>query len=165
MSRYYSDIMHYLIESSCISVFALVDGLQYERYYGKALQEESGIAIPLFNTWPDSQIAFAGPWLVHLNRAMRYYEELKTLELAFPSVSWIASSSTLEQLVIHFHQYLNVALPDGNVGLLRFWDPRVADRLVTLLDAHQHRDLMKGVEEWLYYLKGQVCSLKWRETA
>ena len=52
----------HLICSTKVTLFALVDGLQYERYFGESLSVQQSAAVPLFDTWPDSRIAFAGLW-------------------------------------------------------------------------------------------------------
>lgn len=158
----YSDITQYLIGTTRYSAFVLVDGLQYELYYGEELQPQPGVVIPFFSTWPDSRIAFAGPWLIHLSADMSQYQKLRQLESALPSVSWIASELSSGDLVAHLQRFLNVSLPGGKTGLLRFWDPRVAKRLALMLDEQQHEDLLKNVEDWLYTVNGNTHSLKWR---
>ncbi|EOG3602530.1 DUF4123 domain-containing protein [Enterobacter cloacae] len=106
-------VMQFLIHSSDVSVFALVDGLQYERFTGYELKIKQNVCLPLFNTWPDSCIAFAGPWLIRMNETMAMREPLETLEIALPGVSWIVSDSTPEELVAHLQRYMNTGLQDG----------------------------------------------------
>ena len=52
------------------SLFALVDGLQYERFFGNELEIKPARVLPLFDKYPDSRISFAGPWIVDMNRCM-----------------------------------------------------------------------------------------------
>lgn len=152
----------HLIYSTKMTLFALVDGLQYERHVGEELLVRHSAAIPLFDTWPDSRIAFAGPWIIQMSGMMNFREKLCELEAALPSVSWIVSSSTLAGLAAHFRENMNIGLPDGRIALLRFQDPRVQVRLGTTLDDLQHRNLTGLVQEWLTMVDGKVWSFRQR---
>lgn len=158
----FSHAAQQLIYSTEVTLFALVDGLQYERFSGDELAFQQNIAMPLFDNYPDSRIAFAGPWMLRMAGAMASREHLSTLESALPSVSWIVSPSTLAELVAHFQQQMNTVLPDGRVALLRFQDPRVQVRLGTLLDDYQHRELTCLTREWVTAVEGKTYSLKQR---
>ncbi|EAO4574646.1 DUF4123 domain-containing protein [Salmonella enterica] len=162
-SASFSFAAQHLIHSSDVSVFALVDGLQYERFTGDELKIIPDVASPLFNTWPDSRIAFAGPWLIRMNEAMEMRKQLEALEIALPGVSWIVSGSTPGELVAHLQQYMNAELPDGRAALLRFQDPRVQVRLGTMLNSQQHREMTDLMCEWLATVDGKVWSFKQRE--
>ena len=159
----FSFAAQHLIHSSDVSVFALVDGLQYERYFGEELSTEKSTAIPLFDSWPDSRIAFAGPWLIRMNETMEMRKQLEALEIALPGVSWIVSGSTPEELVAHLQIYMNTGLPDGRAALLRFQDPRVQVHLGTMLNDLQHQKLTGLMQEWLTIVDGKVWSFKQRE--
>jgi len=76
--------MQFLVHSSDVSVFALVDGLQYERFTGYELKIKQDVCLPLLDTWPDSRIAFAGPWLIRMNETMAMREQLEALDIALP---------------------------------------------------------------------------------
>jgi len=162
-SASFSFAAQHLIHSSDVSVFALVDGLQYERFTGDELQIIPDVAFPLFNVWPDSRIAFAGPWLIRMNAAMEMREQLEALEAALPGVSWIVSGSTPEEQVAHLRRYMNVGLPDGQAALLRFQDPRVQVRLGATLNSQQHREMTDLMREWLTVVDGKVWSFKQRD--
>lgn len=162
-SASFSLAAQHLIHSSDVSVFALVDGLQYERFTGYELKINSDVMFPLFNTWPDSRIAFAGPWLIRMTKAMAMREHLEALEIVLPGVSWIVSGSTPEALVAHLQIYMNAGLPDGRAALLRFQDPRVQVRLATMLNSQQHREMTGLMREWLTIMDGKVWSFKQRE--
>lgn len=162
-SASFSLAAQHLIHSSDVSVFALVDGLQYERFTGYELKIIPDIVLPLFNTWPDSRIAFAGPWLIRMNAAMEMREQLEALEITLPGVSWIVSGSMPEALVAHLQKYMNAELSDGRVALLRFQDPRVQVRLGTMLNSQQHREITDLMQEWLTVVDGKAWSFKQRE--
>lgn len=148
---------------SGLSVFALVDGLQYERFFSEELVIEENLSLPLFNKFPESRIAFAGSWLIQDSSVANIREKLCELEVALPSVSWIVSSSSLNELAAYFRKIMNIMLPDGRVALLRFHDPRVQFRLGTMLNSRQHWDLTHLTNEWLTIVDGKVWSLKQRE--
>jgi hypothetical protein len=77
-SSSFSIAAQHLIHSSDVSVFALVDGLQYERHFGEGLSVQQPAAMSLFDTWPDSRIAFAGPWIMEMNSIMDFRKALRT---------------------------------------------------------------------------------------
>ena len=162
-SASFSVAAQYLIHSSDVSVFALVDGLQYERYFSEALSAQQSVAVPLFDTWPDSRIAFAGPWIIPMHSVMDFSEKLCELEAALPSVSWMLSPLMLTELAAHFRKYMNIGLPDGRAALLRFQDPRVQVRLGTMLNSRQHREMTDVMREWLTVVDGKVWSFKKRD--
>jgi len=162
-SSSFSIAAQHLIHSSDVSVFALVDGLQYERHFGEGLSVQQPAAMSLFDTWPDSRIAFAGPWIMEMNSIMDFREKLCELEAALPSVSWMISSSSLTELAAHFRKTMNIGLPDGRTALLRFQDPRVQKRLATMLNDLQHQELTGLMREWLTRVDGKVWSFKQRE--
>ncbi|MCG7780627.1 DUF4123 domain-containing protein [Lelliottia amnigena] len=162
-SASFSLAARHLIQSTTVTLFALVDGLQYERFFGEELSTQHPTAIPLFDTWPDSRIAFAGPWVIQMSRAMEMRTQLEALEAALPSVSWIVSSSTLKELVSHFQKNMNVGLSDGRAALLRFQDPRIQVRLGMMLDNQQHRQLTGLTQEWLTTIDGKVWSLRQKD--
>ncbi|EEZ3917702.1 MULTISPECIES: DUF4123 domain-containing protein [Escherichia] len=153
----------HLICSTKVTLFALVDGLQYERYFGESLSVQQSAAVPLFDIWPDSRIAFAGPWVMEMNSIMDFRERLCELEAALPSVSWMISSSSLTELAAHFRRNMNTELPDGRIALLRFHDPRVQKRLGEMLNDQQHRELTGLMQEWLTIVDGKAWSFKQRE--
>lgn len=152
-----------LICTTNTALYALVDGLQYERYFGEELVYQQQIIIPLFDTFPDSRIAFAGPWIICMNNAMSIREKLEALECALPSVSWIISGLPTKELVLHIQKNMNAILPDGRGALLRLQDPRVQSRLGVMLDSIQHSALTGVMHEWLSMADGNVWSLKQKE--
>jgi hypothetical protein len=159
----FSHAVQQLIHSTEVTLFALVDGLQYERFSGDELVFQQNITMPLFEGYLDSRIAFAGPWIIRMDGKMAIRESLFALEAALPSVSWIVSTSTLPELVAHFQKNMNIVLPNGRVALLRFQDPRVQFRLGAMLDEQQHRELTYLTKEWITTAEGKSYSLKQRE--
>ncbi|AVR04443.1 hypothetical protein A8H26_17915 [Pluralibacter gergoviae] len=151
-----------LIHATDISLYALVDGLQYERCFGEPLFFQQHITAPLFDRPPDSRIAFAGPWLIRIGDMTGSQEKLAVLEAALPSVSWLATATAAQTLVIHLQQNMNIVLPDGQAALLRLQDPRVLLRLAGTLDSQQHHRLTAPVHEWTTTVDGKPWSFKQR---
>ncbi|WP_312226639.1 DUF4123 domain-containing protein [Pseudescherichia sp.] len=152
-----------LLVTTTISLFALVDGLQFERYFGRELEMREDIVLPLFDTYPDSRIAFAGPWLIDMHKAMAFRQKVVELEQHLPAVSWLLSASTLSELLAHLQQCINVEMPDGRVALLRLQDPRVQVRLGEQLDEGQHWVITREIAEWYSSVSDRVYSLKRKE--
>lgn len=156
----YGFIMKELMTHPDCSLFALVDGLQYERYFGEEIQNEKDVVVPFLNTWPDSQIAFAGPWLYRLNGSKRHREKLKKLAEVLPAVSWIISSISLRSLVTHFKPFMNLQLPDGRCAFFRFYDPRILAEIELLLNDIDYSQFISGVEEWVFSAEDGVGNVK-----
>lgn len=152
-----------LLASTNVSLFALVDGLQFERYFGMELENLKDSILPLFDKYPDSRIAFAGPWLLDMHKNMALLETLTELEQQLPSVSWLLSVQNLPELFSHIQRYMNTELPDGRVALVRLQDPRVQVRLGEQLDEYQHGQLTRNIAEWYSMVNGQIYSLKQKE--
>jgi len=144
----YNFVMRNLISYPFSSLFALVDGLQYERHYGEELKFERNVAMPFFNTWPDSRIAFAGPWLLRLNTSVFLRERINELSSALPSVSWIVSSLSSGKLVKHISEFLNLQLPDGRNSFFRIYDPRVLADIKIILEEADYDRLISCCHEW-----------------
>lgn len=156
----YDFIMRSLMSYPDCSLFALVDGLQYERHFGDEIQYEQGVAEPFLNSWPDARLAFAGPWLFRLNNSVSHRDKLKQLAEAVPSVSWIISSESLESLIDHFKVFLNLQLPDGRCALFRFYDPRVLAEIEFLLDETHYEHLVNRTKEWVFWVSGEMGNMK-----
>lgn len=80
-----------------------------------------------------------------------------------PSVSWFISSSSVSELIEHFQQFMHIKLPDGQVALLRFQDPRVQIRLGSILNEKQHRELTCLANEWITTIGEKVYSFKYNK--
>ncbi|OSN08930.1 hypothetical protein AU512_12975 [Lonsdalea iberica] len=151
---------HSLHQHNCFSResfrYALVCGLQYERFFQQEMTYQKGVCHPLFRHFPDSQIAWAGPWVIQLERSASLHEKCNELEKNSPAVSWINSYEDLDTLTEHLSSQLNITLEDGNSALLRFYDPRVLIRLKDILTSEQHHTLLTGIVDWVFYWDGDI---------
>ncbi|PHM44223.1 hypothetical protein Xszus_04051 [Xenorhabdus szentirmaii] len=135
-----------------MKLYALVDGLQYERYFDDALTYFEGANNPLFRQFPDAEIAFAGPWLFDMSQAQAWEEKFLRLESAAPAVSWLYSTLSLDKLTRHLESHLNIRLKTGKTALLRFYDPRVLHQIPHIFTPEQLTQFTKDIEEWRYQL-------------
>ncbi|MCC8379087.1 DUF4123 domain-containing protein [Xenorhabdus sp. PB30.3] len=140
--------------------YALVDGLQYERLFDEEFTYRAGRNNPLFRRFPDSEIAFAGPWLFDITHHTDFLEQFLTLEKAYPAVSWLYTPLSLDALTRHFEPYLNVQLESGETALLRFYDPRVLHQIPAIFDQTQLTAFTQPIDEWHYWLAGQFYAVK-----
>jgi len=141
-----------------LALFALVDGLLFEEAHGRRL-ERSAACVALFDGTDDAPLAHAGPWLVDTGRLASLRDELHTREAEAPHVSWIIAAAPFDALVRSLRARLDVRLTDGNVGLLRFYDPRVLYGLATTLSARQREDFFEPVCEWHFTRNGHAMRI------
>ncbi|HEJ9411951.1 DUF4123 domain-containing protein [Proteus mirabilis] len=135
-------------------LFCLVCGLQYERLYDEEIIFLHNMTSPLFRTFTDAKIAWAGPWLIDVTNNENLINKLAVLEMSAPSVSWLISDTPIDNLAIHLASLMNVTLPSGKNALFRFYDPRVMKNIPTLLDEEQMKIAMKPIIEWYYLSNG-----------
>lgn len=135
--------------------YGLVCGLQFERFHSREMAFISGVANPLFRLFPDSQIAWAGPWLIDIEKGQEFYPLLSSLEQHAPAVSWIRSTIDFEKLTHSLASQLHFSLESGEQGLLRFYDPRVLRKIPEILTTEQFSDFTRGIDSWLFDMDGK----------
>lgn len=139
-----------------LTLYALVDGIQFERCFDKSLLEGHG-AHPLFSAPEDQGLAFAGPWLLDMSQqSPAHADDILRLEKKYPAVSWIISGQPLVTLARHLERGLMVTLPSKEQGVFRFYDCRVLKRLPDLLSPAQFAQLMKYSQCWFFLSDGQI---------
>jgi Domain of unknown function (DUF4123) len=132
-----------------LRAYALVDGLQYDQYFGHPLKRRWGAVAALFAGTEDEPLADAGPWVIDLAaHEATIISPLGELEAARPGVMWLFTNQDIESLVVTLQSKLNSRLPDGKVALLRFWDPRVFVPLFNALDAAGRQAYFGDITEW-----------------
>lgn len=139
--------------------YGLVCGLQFERFHAREMTFIPGSANPLFRLFPDSQIAWAGPWLIDTEKQQELYSLLYILEQHAPAVSWIRSAVDFEKLTQSLASQLHVSLENGERGLLRFYDPRVLRKIPEILTTGQFSIFTQGVESWVFDMDGRRYDL------
>jgi hypothetical protein len=145
-------------ESKGAKLYALVDGIQYDRKNDEELNEETGIC-SLFSLPEDKKLAFAGPWLLDMAELPEtWFLRLGELEKKLPAVSWIISEHPFLSLARHLGTCMMVTLPGKQAGIFRFYDCRVLKQIPVLLSPDQMMMLMKYTREWMFLHDGKVES-------
>jgi hypothetical protein len=114
-------------------------------------------ALGLFAGMPEQDAQSAGPFLLQLNPFETTHEAriswLIKAQILAPCVTWIWSEAIPSVLHRHLQQQLIAKLPDGNEALLRFYDPRVLQQLLTtLFNTEQKKALLGPIVRWHWYL-------------
>ena len=142
-----------------LNLYALIDGLEYERLFRDEIVESEGVA-PLFIQPNNQDFAFAGPWILNVSQLS---DDLKSqiikLEQTYPSVSWIMSSLSFNYLLNHLERKLHLTLEDNRYALLRYYDPRVLNRLPSVFTPEQFKLFTLQINEWIFYLNNHYYSL------
>ncbi|CAI1010366.1 Uncharacterised protein [Serratia rubidaea] len=150
-------------KSDVVKIYALVDGIQYERAFGGPI-EENKIVRPLLTLPEDRSIAFAGPWLMDAEQlSMNELSNIFVLEKKHPAVSWIVSEKELYPLAAHLTSCLMISFPSKETGLFRFYDCRVLLLLPQILLPFQIENLMKLTRQWLFLSKGAINSFHYHD--
>lgn len=142
-------------------LYALVDGLEYERLFKDNYEmKKNNSMMPLFVKPSNEDVAFAGPWLWDIEQLdTEWQNRVIELEKIYPSVSWLVSSSSFTHLFNNLERKLHLTLEGGRYALLRYYDPRVLNRLTMVLTAHQLRIFTLQIDEWVYYHNNHYHSL------
>jgi Domain of unknown function (DUF4123) len=137
---------------------ALLDGLAYEQALGQRLEHNAG-CIALLDGTEDAALAYAGPWVIDAIQQPKLCSDQLAQEDLAPQVSWLIASVPFDGLVQLLRLKLDVRLPDGSVGLLRFYDPRVLYGLATTLTPGQRADFFDHIYEWHFMHNGKALRI------
>jgi hypothetical protein len=141
-----------------LSLCALVDGLVFEQVHGRRMEPGPG-CVALFESTEDAALAYAGPWVVDAAEQRDLCDQLLAQEAAAPQVSWLITGVPFDGLVQLLRLKLDVRLPDGSTGLLRFYDPRVLYSLATTLTDRQREEFFGHIHEWHFVQNGQALRI------
>lgn len=128
-----------------IDAAARPDTPQAIGHHAQDLQHRS-----LFAHQPEAEHADLGPWLMQLPEHGQSPVEswLLALEHNHPAVAWLTSEAAFEPVFAHLEGQLDIALADGSLALLRYWDTRVFRRLQRVMTAQQRLDLLGPIDIW-----------------
>jgi len=110
----------------------------------------------LFTRRPEAPLEASGPWLLQTPWDRPVLEPTHwTHRLVHKGVAaWLTSEQGFAEVFEHLHGCVDVALPAGTTGMLRFWDPRVFERLQRTLTLDQRIALIGPVSTWETCLEG-----------
>lgn len=138
-----------------LKLYGLLDGAQYLAQTGTRFGGQSGTCA-LFDGTTDTDLAFAGPWLIDVEAVESDLVNLMIeLERSAPAVTWLIALQDLLGLAQILRLHLDTELPDGRTALLRFWDPRVLVDLAEILDPYQRQLLFGHLREWHLLNRGK----------
>lgn len=141
--------------------FALVDCAQDDALHAALLHQAHTADVPvrcLFDGQPEAEWPAQAPWLlaVPLNERTRDLTAwLNHHHHESAAVAWLAADGHFDALFVHLQGHMDALLPDGSLGLLRFWDARVFVRLQRVFALDQQVALMGPVLEWQIHLGGE----------
>jgi hypothetical protein len=141
-----------------LQLCALVDGLVFEQVHGLRMEAGRG-CVALFDGTDDEALAYAGPWAVNAAEQRDLCKQLLAQEAAAPQVSWLIAGVPFDGLVQLLRLKLDVRLPDGSNGLLRFYDPRVLYSLATTLTDRQREEFFGHIHEWHFMHNGKALRI------
>src|SRR5690606_4726269 len=75
--------------------------------------------------------------------------EKRTGHMAF--CGWILSESVPYALGSYMEKQLTVTSREGNTAMLRYYDPRVLERLESILEPSQMSCLLAPIDHWFYF--------------
>jgi hypothetical protein len=142
-----------------LSLYVLVDGLEYERLFQKEIIQDKN-TLPLFIRPNNKEVAFAGPWLIDIMQVDKNVQNsLLQLEKTYPSVMWLISILSLDYLFNQLENQLHLQLPNKRNALLRYYDPRVLNKLQKVLTPKQFKLFTLNIDDWIYFHNNHYYSL------
>ncbi|MBZ9556825.1 MULTISPECIES: DUF4123 domain-containing protein [unclassified Modicisalibacter] len=72
---------------------------------------------------------------------------------------WLISRQALSTIAGYLRRQLAQKTPEGKNALLRFYDPRVMERLTRILDQAQLSTLLGPIDQWIHFDNGRA--LRW----
>ena len=123
--------------------FAVVDAAQDPKLRG--LIEKSSKWVCLFAGDVPDVLAAAAPHLVKLVPGEPLFEAWKTDGQGKNWGIMCRSHRPLEILRKHFRRFLQVKMPDGTVGLFRFYDPRVFNTYMRAATPEERGPWFEGI--------------------
>lgn len=135
------------------AVYALLDGAQN----AKLLQHiwtahPDPKAESLFLHTPRAELREQGPWLLQLDDEPGLWHELLAQLEQRPLGILIASPAPLAELAQHLRHLLDARLADGELALMRYYDPQVLSGLQDPACAYWRAQAIRAGEAWAAWL-------------
>ncbi|WP_439860433.1 DUF4123 domain-containing protein [Pseudomonas sp. MBLB4136] len=145
------------------AVYALLDGAQD----AKLLQHiwtahPDPQAESLFLHTPRAELSEQGPWLLHLDGEPALWQELLAQLEQRPLGILVASPAPLAELAEHLRHLLDARLADGELALMRYYDPQVMAGLQDPACAYWRAQAIRAGEAWAAWLplEARDCHLQ-----
>jgi len=142
-------------------LFLLVDGAQIDHGHISNIEYTYGDCIYLFKGTYEEEAYQFGPILFDLSLlSLKQIEHQVKLMKSKDSMILIKSSLNIKQLKNKLLEKLYIELEDGGIGILRYYDPRVLNRLSLIFTAEQKDQLLDGFESIYFTLNQENYELK-----
>ncbi|QBC42832.1 DUF4123 domain-containing protein [Iodobacter fluviatilis] len=130
-------------------IYALIDlaNTDNPRRWLRIMLADKGYC--LFDGTPESTARTEAPWLVRVDQNEFLLNETITASLLGDCCSWICSGLPPAELAQRLNARLDVKL-EGQLALLRFYDPRILPSLLAVLAAPVQRDFLALGEHWFW---------------
>ncbi|WP_336040709.1 DUF4123 domain-containing protein [Acinetobacter calcoaceticus] len=145
-------------------LFLLVDGAQIDHSQVFSIEHNYGECIYLFKGTYEEEAYKYGPILFELNKLDLFQVE-NQIKLMKTKDSMVLIKSKLEtkQLKNKLLEKLYIEVEDGGIGILRYYDPRVLNRLSLIFTSGQKKQLLEGFESISFMLNELSYELKYND--
>ncbi|MFW1918147.1 DUF4123 domain-containing protein [Acinetobacter baumannii] len=145
-------------------LFLLVDGAQLEHNQLSHIEYTYGDCIYLFKGTYEEEAYQYGPLLFDLSQLnLKQVESQIKLMKSKDSMILIKSKLDIKQLKNKLLEKLYIELDDGGIGILRYYDPRVLNRLSLIFNSEQQKQLLEGLDSLSYILNDISYELKYND--
>ncbi|WP_180175538.1 DUF4123 domain-containing protein [Acinetobacter sp. YH12025] len=142
-------------------MFCLIDGAQIDHESGLNIEQTYGACNYLFKGTFEEEAYLYGPILIDLS-----YVDDKQLDNLFNLMkvkdSLIFLQSPLEPKLLRnsLLEKLYIEFEDGEIGILRFYDPRILIRLSNIINSEQTVQFMDGINAFYFTLNNLDYEIK-----
>lgn len=145
-------------------LFLLVDGAQIDHSQVFNIEHTYGECIYLFKGTYEEEAYQYGPILFELNKLDLFQVENQiNLMKTKDSMILIKSQLDTKQLKNKLLEKLYLKLEDGGIGVLRYYDPRVLNRLTHIFTSTQKKEFLDGFESISFMLNELSYELKYND--
>ncbi|MDC5316022.1 DUF4123 domain-containing protein [Acinetobacter baumannii] len=144
--------------------FLLVDGAQIDHSKISSIEHTYGKGIYLFKGTYEEEAYQYGPILFDLSQLDLFQvdNQIKLMKTR-DSMVLIKSKLDIKQLKNKLLEKLYIELEDGGIGILRYYDPRVLNRLSLIFTSDQKKQLLEGFESISFMLNELSYELKYND--
>lgn len=144
-------------------VYALLDGAQDAKLRQQIWNSHPAPkAESLFLHTPRAELSEQGPWLLHLDGGPALWQELLAQLEQCPLGILINSPAALAELAQHLRHLLDARLADGELALMRYYDPQVMTGLEDPACTYWRAQAIRAGEAWTAWLplEARTCDLQ-----
>ena len=129
-------------------VYALIDGARHDGVESW-LRDLDTPHLALFAEDNDPDILEVTPWLVALPDQAAF-DDIFSRVWGHHAGLFLKADAPIDPLCQHLRSLIYAELPDGDICIFRFWDPRVLARLVDVATPDQTDQLSGGIVHAVY---------------